>query len=193
MPYVRKMFRTFGLYPTCSDDHLGEYQAYGYEAGEKGYDFEWDEQERVKMKQEIADVVSGKADAAKWLTPSGEKAVELLCAIHFNKRTCFPSAIVYNNGAIRQLPDDIAVEIPVVADADGIHKVLIPELPDGIIGLLNNQVSAQRMSVRAAAMGSKELAYQALLCDPVINSTVAAKGINDELFALNQQYIRKCV
>jgi alpha-galactosidase len=192
-PYVRGMFHAFGLYPTCSDDHLGEYQAYGYEAGEHGYNFEWDEQDRIRMRAEILDVVEGRDSAEKWLSPSGEKAVELVTAIHFNRRTFLPSAIVRNDGAIAQLPDDVAVEIPVVADADGIHKVMVPLLPDGIVGLLNNQVSPQRLSVLAAANGSKELAYQALLCDPVIHSTTAARSINEELFAINAAYIRKCV
>lgn len=103
-----------------------------------------------------------------------------------------PSAIVYNGGAIPQLPDDVAVEVPVVADASGVHKLQVPELPDAIIAMLNNQVSAQRMSVRAAFNGSKEMAYQALLVDPVINSTIAAEKINEELFALNAPYIHPC-
>jgi alpha-galactosidase len=37
------------------------------------------------------------------------------------------------------------------------------------------------------------MALQALLCDPVINSTKAAQGIVEELFAINAAYIRKCV
>lgn len=192
MPYLRKMFHVFGLYPTCSDDHFGEYQAYGYEAGEEGYNFAWDEQDRVRMKKEIEDVISGQESADKWLSPSGERAVQLLVALHFNKQTVLPSAIVYNGGAIPQLPDDVAVEVPVVADASGVHKLQVPELPDAIIAMLNNQVSAQRMSVRAAFNGSKEMAYQALLVDPVINSTIAAEKINEELFALNAPYIHPC-
>jgi alpha-galactosidase len=187
------MFHFFGLYPTCSDDHLGEYQAYGYEAGEHGYNFEWDEQERARMKKEIADVLAGTRKASEWLEPSGEQAVNILSSIYFNKRKQYPSAIVYNNGAIPQLPPDVAVEIPVTADADGVHRELIGELPDGCIGALNMQVSAQRLSVRAAAEGSRELALQALLCDPVINSSFAAEKILDELFEINKPYIRKCV
>jgi alpha-galactosidase len=193
MPYSRRMFHYFGLYPTCSDDHLGEYQAYGYEAGEHGYSFEWDEQERVRMKKEIAEVIAGGRDAAAWLVPSGEQAINVLTGIHFNQQRFIPSAIVYNDGAISQLPDDVAVEIPITVDADGVHKQVIRGLPDGCIGALNMQVSAQRLSIRAAAEGSRELALQALLCDPVINSARAAEQIMDELFAINKPYIRKCV
>lgn len=192
-PYSRKMFKFFGLYPTCSDDHLGEYQAYGYEAGEHGYDFDWDEQERIRMKNEITQVLEGKKDVKEWLEPSGEKAVEVITSIFFNERKNIPSAIVYNDGTISQLPDDIAVEVPITVDADGVHKRVVRNIPDGIIGLLNMQVSAQRLSIRAAANGSKELALQALLCDPTINSTKAALAIVDELFEINKQYIRKCI
>jgi alpha-galactosidase len=192
-PYSRRMFRFFGLYPTCSDDHLGEYQAYGYEAGEHGYDFDWDEKDRVRMKTEVAQVLGGQKNSAEWLEPSGEQAVNMLTSIHFNKPRRYPSAIVYNGGAIPQLPGDVAVEIPVTADADGVHKELITGLPDGCIGALAMQVSAQRLSIRAAAQGSRQLALQALLCDPVINSSHAAEKILDELFEINKPYIRKCV
>lgn len=193
MPYSRRMFHFFGLYPTCSDDHLGEYQAYGYEAGEHGYDFDGDERERIRMKKEIADVVGGTRKVQDWLKPSGEQAVNILTSIYFNKRKQYPSAIVYNGGALKQLPDDVAVEIPVSVDADGVHKEVVDNLPDGCIGALQMQVSAQRLSIRAAAEGSRELALQALLCDPVINSSIAAEQILDELFRINKPYIRKCV
>src|SRR3990172_288257 len=43
LPLTRRLFRAFGYWPTCSDDHLGEYVAYGWEGGEHGYDFTADE------------------------------------------------------------------------------------------------------------------------------------------------------
>ena len=78
-------------------------------------------------------------------------------------------------------------------DGGGVHKIAVRGLPDGVVGLMNMQVSAQRLSVRAAAYGSKELALQAMLCDPVIQSSYAAERIADELFEINKPYIRKCV
>jgi alpha-galactosidase len=193
MPYSRRLFHFFGLFPTCSDDHLGEYQAYGYEAGEHGYDFEADEQERTRIKKEITEIISGEQDPAKWIKSSEEQAINVINAIHFNKRMNIPAVIVYNHGAIPQLPDDVAVEVPAAVDGNGIHPWIVRELPDGPIGALQMQVSAQRLSVRAAALGSKELALQALLCDPVINSTDAAVKIVDDLFEINKSYIRRCI
>jgi len=39
----------------------------------------------------------------------------------------------------------------------------------------------------------KELALQALLIDPVVNSSDAAVKLLDELWDVNQPYIRKCI
>ena len=145
------------------------------------------------MKAEIAALVSGEKNIDEWLVPSGEQAIEVVTGIYFNDRKNIPSAIVYNDGALSQLPGDVAVELPITVDGDGVHKRVVRGMPDGVIGLMNQQVSPQRLSIRAAAQGSKELAVQALLCDPTINSTDAAVKIVDELFEINKQYIRKCV
>jgi alpha-galactosidase len=41
--------------------------------------------------------------------------------------------------------------------------------------------------------GSKEIALQALLIDPVVNSADAAVKLLDELWELNKPYIRPCL
>jgi alpha-galactosidase len=66
-------------------------------------------------------------------------------------------------------------------------------MPLGIKNLLNMQVGPQQLSVEAAMRGSKELALQALLCDPTIHSSFAAEKILDELWEINKPYIRRCV
>lgn len=192
-PYTRKMFKAFGLWPTCSDDHLSEYQAYGWEAGEEGYNFEWDAQDRIRVSSEIEQRISGELDITEWLSPSGEKAVEVITAIFFNRQKIIPSGIVYNDGCITNLPDDIAVEIPFIVDGAGIHKMHIGDMPLAIKNLLNMQVGPQQLSVEAAMHGSKEIALQALLCDPVVNSYEAAVKTLDELMDINKEYIRSVI
>jgi alpha-galactosidase len=190
MPYSRRMFHFFGLYPTCSDDHLGEYQAYGYEAGEHGYDFDQDARDRVSMAKEIAGITQN-GPPAGWVAPSGERAVQLITSIFFNRQVLLPSAIVRNGGCIPNIPADVAVEVPVMADASGLWPLHIGPLPPGAANALNNQAAAQRLSVLAAVHASKELALQALLCDPAVNSYTAAVGLLEELWEINKPYIRK--
>jgi alpha-galactosidase len=193
MPLSRKLYHAFGKYPTCSDDHLGEYLAYGYEAGEDGYNFEADEQWRKVLAAAIDSVNAGEPIPEDWLTPSGERGVEVISGILHNKSKFIESGVVYNQGAIPNLPSDLAVEVPVVVDAAGIHPVSLGPLPDCIAKLLHMQASVQQLSVEAAMHASKELALQALLIDPVINSTLAAEKILQELWEVNQPYIRACV
>jgi alpha-galactosidase len=191
LPLTRRLFHAFGRWPTCSDDHLGEYVAYGWEGGEHGYDFEGDEQERAELKTEIENVLGGSSTVPDdWLHPSGERGVAVITGILHNKKTLIESGVVYNAGAIPNLPPDLAVEVPVVVDATGIHKVSLGPLPDPIAKLLMMQASVQQLAAEAAVRGSKEIALQALLIDPIVNSTIAAYKILDELWEINQRYIR---
>lgn len=98
-----------------------------------------------------------------------------------------------NRGVIENLPADAAVEVPVMADAAGIHPISLGPLPDPIAKLLATQVNVQELAVEAAVRASKELALRALLIDPVINSATAAVKLLDELWEVNRPYIRPCV
>jgi alpha-galactosidase len=194
LPLTRRMFHAFGRWPTCSDDHMGEYVAYGWEAGERGYDFEADERWRVEYEKLMDSVLSGAQPLPRdWLQPSGERGVAVISAILHGKQRFIESGIVYNRGVIPNLPSDLAVEVPVFADAAGIHPISLGPLPDPIAKLLSIQASVQQMAVEAAVHASKETALQALLIDPVVNSTDAAVKLLDELWELNRPYIRKCV
>lgn len=192
-PLSRKLFRAFGKYPSCSDDHIGEYIPYGWEGGEEGYNFVQDEREREESKQEIAARMCGRKSMNDWLIPSGERAVHVITGLLHNKRQFIESGIIYNRSTITNLPYDVAVEVPIMVDGSGIHPIHVGELPAGIARLLSMQAGVQQMAVDAAVAASKELALQALLVDPVVNSITAAGQILEELWEINKPYIRKCV
>jgi alpha-galactosidase len=194
MPVTRRLLRAFKKYPSCSDDHLGEYLAYGWEGGEEGYAFEADERDRKALQALIEGILIGNAPVPEeWFAPSGERGVAVITGMLHNKHSHIEAGVVYNRGAIPNLPPDLAVEVPVTVDASGVHPVSLGPLPDGIAKLLHMQASVQQLSVEAAIHASKELALQALLIDPVVNSAVAAEKILEELWAVNQPYIHKCL
>lgn len=192
-PLSRRLFRIFGYWMTCSDEHLGEYLAYGWEGGEKGYDFAGDERGRLEFADRLDRVLAGAPLPREWLTPSGERGAAVIGATIHNKKRVLESGIVFNRGAVPNLPSDAAVEVPVIADAAGIHPVSLGPLPDPIAKLLNVQVSVQQLAVEAAVRASKEIALQALLIDPVVNSASAAVKVLDELWEVNRPYIRTCI
>jgi alpha-galactosidase len=193
LPLTRRLFRAFGYWMTCSDDHLGEYLAYGWEGGEHGYDFEGDERARAAFAVELDRVVGGGPIPPDWLTPSGERGAAVIGGILHNEKRVLESGIVYNRGVVPNLPADAAVEVPVMADAAGIHPISLGPLPDAIAKLLTVQVQVQQLAIEAAVRASKEIALQALLIDPVVNSAAAAVKLLDELWEVNRPYIRPCL
>lgn len=192
-PLTRRLFRAFGYWMTCSDEHFGEYLAYGWEGGEKGYDFAGDERGRAEFGNALDLVLAGAPLPPDWLTPSGERGAVAIGGIIHNKKRVLESGIVFNRGVVPNLPPDAAVEVPVMADAAGIHPISLGPLPDPIAKLLNMQVSVQQLAVEAAVHASKEIALQALLIDPVVNSASAAVKLLDELWDVNRPYIRPCI
>lgn len=192
-PLTRRLFRAFGYWMTCSDEHFGEYLAYGWEGGENGYDFAGDERGRAEFGNALDLVLAGAPLPADWLTPSGERGAVAIGGIIHNKKRVLESGIVFNRGVVPNLPPDAAVEVPVMADAAGIHPISLGPLPDPIAKLLNMQVSVQQLAVEAAVHASKEIALQALLIDPVVNSASAAVKLLDELWDVNRPYIRPCI
>ncbi len=192
-PLSRQVFRAFKYWMTCSDEHFGEYLAYGWEGGEKGYDFAADERGRVEFANTLDAVLAGAPLPGDWLSPSGERGAAAIGGIIHNKKRVLESGIVPNRGVIPNLPDDAAVEVPVMADASGIHPISLGPLPDAVAKLLTVQVQVQELAVEAAVHASKEIALQALLIDPVINSATAAVKLLDELWEVNRPYIRPCI
>ncbi len=192
-PLTRRLFRAFGYWMTCSDDHLGEYLAYGWEGGEHGYDFAADERERAEFSKTLDRVLAGATVPPDWLTPSSERGAAAIGGILHDKKRVLESGVVPNRGVIPNLPADAAVELPVMVDAAGVHPISLGALPDPIVKLLATQVGVQQLAVEAAVHASKEIALQALLIDPVVNSADAAVKLLDELWELNRPYIRACL
>jgi alpha-galactosidase/6-phospho-beta-glucosidase family protein len=193
-PLSRRLFRAFGLWVTCSDDHMGEYVSYGWEAGDSGYDFDHDERYRAEFLDTLKGVLSGAITMPDWWhTPSGERGAAVIASMLHNQKRFIESGIVFNRGVIPNLPADLAVEVPVVVDAAGVHPVSLGPLPDPIGKLLSVQASVQQLAVEAAIHASKEIALEALLIDPVVNSTAAATKVLDELWEINRPYIRCCI
>jgi len=193
-PLTRRLFRAFGYWMTCGDGHLGEFLSYGWEAGEKGYDFAGDERWRVEFAKIVDRVLARTSPMPDyWSQPANEGGAAVIAGVIHNQKRFLESAIVYNQGAIPNLPAELAVEVPVLIDAAGVHPISLGPLPDPIAKLMAMQANVQQAAVEAAMHGSKELALQALLIDPVTNSATAAVKLLDELWEVNRPYIRSCL
>lgn len=207
LPLTRHLFRLYGLYPHPSDDHIGEYLPFAWEfCGLEGYDFALADQRRRTRWEHLVRMARGEAplpelDAsggsaeqdmhrdAPRLRPSGEFAFPIILAERENRQAFIEAVNIPNRGLISNVPDWAVVEVPAVVGADGVKGVALGPLPDGVAGLINTQAHVQHLVVKAAVHGSRELALQALLADPVVHSYEAAIKTLDELLRVHAPYL----
>ena len=188
-PLTRYMFRRYGLYPHPSDDHIGEYLPYAWEVcGLHGYDFAKADATRDQRWQHILRVTSGDEPVPQ-LKRSGEFAIPIVVSTVDNRHDLIEAVNIRNDGLINNLPDWAVVEVPAVAGADGVKGVQVGAMPAGIAALLNTQAHVQDLVVEAAVHGSRALALQALLADPVVQSVPAAEKTLDELLSTHAPYL----
>jgi alpha-galactosidase len=120
-----------------------------------------------------------------------EYAMQIINAIEEKKDVEF-YGIVPNHSMITNLPYDCEVEIPCIADRNGIHPTYVGELPSQLATLNISQISTQRLAVRAALTGKKEYVYYAMLLDPLASSVLSMDEINNmtkELINANASYL----
>jgi alpha-galactosidase len=70
-----------------------------------------------------------------------------------------------------------------------VGAVPVGPLPGPIASMIAREVEIQRLVVDAALSGSRELALQALLIDPVVHSARAAEAFLDEVLSVHKPYL----
>ena len=190
-PLSRKLFETFGFYPSPGDDHIGEYLPYATEyCPMHGYDFEAAERYKMETWERIGRMVRGEEPVTDLISRrSGERAFDIISGILTDSNHSELAVNIRNDGLISNLPQDAIVEVPAVVGSDGIAGVGIGKLPMGIAALCRTQIGVQELVVEAAVTGDRRTALQALLADPVIPGFHAAEKILDELLALEADYL----
>ena len=191
-PLCRDLGYIFGLYPAVGDTHAGEYIADAWRyVGTEGFNFEHYEEQVRDRRESIRAVTAGDDEIAQeWLSrTSGERAVPIMAALKDDANQYEEAVNVVNRGAIPNLPDDAIVEVPAIVSASGVQTLQVPPLPEGIAALCNRQIAIQELVVEAALTGSREIALQALVLDPVVPDIETAQAVLDELLAVHAPYL----
>ena len=189
---IKYILETYDYLPYTTDNHYGEYMSWAWEVADlpHGRDF-WEGYEvrlaknfeRIKRR-----IQNGKGH--KLVRPDGERAIPIIEGIITNDNHFEESVNLPNNGVITNLPKDLVVECPAIVNKDGIQAIELGEYPKGLAALLNTQASVQDLVVETILTKSKKIALQALLADPVINSTSQAKKILESMLKLQKKYIQ---
>ncbi|OGQ86648.1 MAG: hypothetical protein A2289_25775 [Deltaproteobacteria bacterium RIFOXYA12_FULL_58_15] len=198
-PLWRQMIEVFGLFSYPSDDHIGEYLAYGGDFGHGKWPY-GRECRNIPLsgnelifhaKPPVAPYASGETplDDA-FVEPSCEITVPIIADIELRRRMFRPSVNVQNtSGFVENLPRHAIVEVPAMVDGDGIHPMKVGPIPEPIAAIIRTHYAIHDLVTEAFHTGRKRPLLQALLLDPCIHSLHAARGILDDMLELQKDYL----
>jgi len=188
----RLMLRTYGLWPYPGANHIGEYMAwsdellasaklqYFYDPAEADpwkagripefvYSLSQNPTSRPLFPERI------QTDAPSYArsftlgdkTPKGsnEYGIPIAEAVFFDAPAHVGAVNVLNRGYIPNVLNDMCVEVPAVADGNGIRPKVISPLPSAVAAMVSLQGAIHRLLIEAYAERSRTKLLQALLLD----------------------------
>ena len=93
---------------------------------------------------------------------------------------------VRNGDAFADLPRDLVVEVASRVDRDGAHPVGGPPLTRAQRELVLALDRCQRLTIRAALSGDREVALEALVANPLVPSREVAEPLLDAILEANR-------
>lgn len=99
---------------------------------------------------------------------------------------------VPNTGLIPNLPKDVCVEVPVIANRRGFTPMYVGELPPQLAAMNNLNIASEEMAVEAALTGDPELVFHAVSYDPVSAAALSLAEIKKmvkQMLKKNQPYL----
>ena len=180
----RVMLEKFGLFPITTDSHFGEYVQWAHSAVDHKGILDFYTFYRTWCLEQVPESrVRGTREIEYW------RDVPIIEGILSNSGQEELAVNMPNTGYIENVSADTVVEVPATVDAKGVHGVALGKVPRGFAGLLNNQVAVDDLTVEAVLEGSRELALQALLVDPVVDSVVGAERTLDTILSLQADFL----
>lgn len=96
---------------------------------------------------------------------------------------------VRNNGTLRGLADDDAVEVPAGITADGPKPIEQPPLAPEMLGLAQHVAAYERLAVQAAITGDRDVVYKALLTHPLIGQVPQVEELTESLLREGREHL----
>jgi alpha-galactosidase len=192
MPLVVHVVRKYGLVPCSIDSHIGEYLPFTADVADY-YPVRVDVMEKFSNFTERLSGWVGRTTVPLPLHKvghSGEEVVPILAALWTGTEQRIMAMNVPNQGFVPNLPDGAIVEVGGTVDADGLHPDRMPPLDDQVAEWTLPQLDLQELLVAAALDGDRDLAFQALVDDPLSPAdTAACRAMFDELCALQAEHL----
>jgi alpha-galactosidase len=193
-----EIFKAFGYFNTESSQHMSEYVPYFRKNPELFERFKLSDptgrslnmgEGRKRQDEEMRRIIE--SDEVIPLRRSGEYCSGIIYAME----TGVPTQIngnVKNNGLITNLPQGSCVEVPCLIDKNGIHPCYVGKLPPQCAALNRTNINVQELGVLAAVEKDKNLAFQAILMDPLTSALLSideTRNMVDEMFKAEAKYL----
>ena len=193
------LFKLYGALPAAGDRHIAEFFPHFInESTAWGADYDLrltsiEDRQGMEMfaKSLIESALNGETDLKPFMVDiSTEAANKIVRAISANEK--YIGIInLPNTGQIGNLPKNAVVETYGVIDSTGAYATTFGDVPAGVQNILEHHVRQQEMTVEAAMLGSRKLALQILLNDP-LSSRLTVSQANEmltEMMEANKQYL----
>ena len=195
------LFKLYGALPAAGDRHIAEFFPHFInESTNWGADYDirlTSIEDRQGMetfaKMLIVSALNGETDLKPFMDEiSGEAANKIIRAITTNEKYIGIMNLP-NTGQVRNLPRDVIIETYGVIDSTGMHAITFGDVPAGVQNILEHHIRQQEMTVDAAMSGSRGMALQVLLNDPLSSRlTISqAKEMLDEMLEANKVHLPK--
>jgi len=178
---IKEILEHFGYLPVTTDSHFGEYIQWARDVVDHKEILGFYHWYKVWCFKHSPTRIGG--------TEGVERFVPIIEGMLTDTHHEELAVNIPNDGLIENLPQDLVVEVPAIVDKSGVHGVKLGMLPKGIAGLLNNQVAVHDLCIEAILIGSREIALQALLVDPMVDSVRGAEQMLDTMLDLQKEYL----
>ncbi len=193
------LFQLYGALPAAGDRHIAEFFPHFInESTNWGVDYDIrltniEDRQGMEMfaKMLIESALKGETNLRPFMADvSTEAANKIIRAVKTNEKYIGIMNLP-NAGQVSNLIHNAVVETYGVIDATGAHAITFGDVPAGVQTILAHHVHQQEMTVEAAMSGSRELALQVLLNDPLSSRLTIpqAKKMLEELLEANKAYL----
>ena len=183
-----KLFETYGYLPILTDSHLGEYLPWAHSIADHYAILEF----YKNYKKNCMTVYRSEEMHGYYFDQkrhSKERLVDLMEAVIEDKNIEEAAVNILNKDFIKQLPNDIVVEVPAMVNKKGIKGIKLENYPDNFASILVNQVGTIRLTTAAVLQKSKDAAFQALLADPVVDNFGSAEKLLNTMLTFQKEHL----
>ena len=153
-----QIMKNFKLFPITGDSHLGEYLPWAQNAADHRGILDFYAFYRYALSQDVRLEIDD--------SELHERVVPVMEGIITNVGYIESAVNIMNNGLIRELPDNVCVEVPAEISSEGIKGINIQNYPKGFAALLRNYTGVYDVTAEAILQGSRDLVIQAVLVNP---------------------------